>query len=77
MVNWRVARSRKFVAQGLGAIFQAAAYYTPVFFFASYAHTLGYSATAGASFIALSNACNAVGKIVAGSSEHPVPHHTS
>jgi MFS family permease len=66
LVDWRVAKSRKFAAQGLGAIFQAAAYYTPVFFFASYASSLGYSNTAGANFIALSNACNAIGKIVIG-----------
>ncbi|KAK9454380.1 MFS general substrate transporter [Dipodascopsis uninucleata] len=66
LVNLRVAKSRKFIAQALAAIFQAAAYYTPVFFFASYARTLGYSTTAGANFIALSNACNAVGKIVIG-----------
>lgn len=66
LVDWRVAKTRKFAAQGLGAILQAAAYYTPVFFFASYAGTLGYSATAGANFIALSNACNAIGKIVIG-----------
>ncbi|KAI2464898.1 MFS monocarboxylate transporter [Annulohypoxylon bovei var. microspora] len=66
LIDWRVAKSRKFAAQGLGAIFQAAAYYTPVFFFASYAGTLGYSATAGANFIALSNACNAIGKVVIG-----------
>lgn len=67
LVDWRVANSRRFVAHSLGAIFQSAAYYTPVFFFASYASTLGYSATAGANFIALSNACNAIGKIVIGS----------
>ena len=66
LVDWRVAKSRKFVAQALGSIFQAAAYYAPVFFFASYARTLGYSDTAGANFIAISNACNAVGKIVIG-----------
>ncbi|KAI1444812.1 MFS monocarboxylate transporter [Annulohypoxylon stygium] len=66
LIDWHVAKTRKFAAQGLGAIFQAAAYYTPVFFFASYAGTLGYSATAGANFIALSNACNAIGKIVIG-----------
>ncbi|KAH8658111.1 MFS monocarboxylate transporter [Xylariales sp. PMI_506] len=66
LIDWRVAKSRRFAAQGIGAMFQAAAYYTPVFFFASYAGTLGYSTTAGANFIALSNACNAVGKIVIG-----------
>ncbi|PYH42269.1 putative MFS monocarboxylate transporter [Aspergillus saccharolyticus JOP 1030-1] len=66
LVDWRVARSRRFLAQALGAIFQAAAYYTPVFFYASYAQTLGYSTTASANFIALSNACNAIGKVLIG-----------
>ena len=66
LVDMRVARTRKFMSQALGAIFQSAAYYTPVFFFASYARTLGYSDAAGANFIALSNACNAIGKIVIG-----------
>ncbi|KAL1852681.1 hypothetical protein Plec18170_005815 [Paecilomyces lecythidis] len=66
LVDIRVAKTRKFLAQAVGAIFQSAAYYTPVFFFASYAQTLGYSGTAGANFIALSNACNAIGKIVIG-----------
>lgn len=66
LVDWRIARSRKFLAQALGALFQSAAYFTPVFFFASYARTLGYSETAGANFIAISNACNAIGKIAIG-----------
>ncbi|RAO73331.1 uncharacterized protein BHQ10_009343 [Talaromyces amestolkiae] len=66
LVDLRLMRTRKFVAQALGAMFQGAAYYIPVFFFATYASTLGYSDTAGANFIALSNACNAIGKIVIG-----------
>lgn len=66
LIDWRVARSRKFIAQAISASLQSAAYYTPVFFFASYAKTLGYSASTGANFIALSNAMNAVGKIVIG-----------
>ncbi|KAB8268861.1 MFS monocarboxylate transporter [Aspergillus minisclerotigenes] len=66
LVDWRVAKSRKFVAQALGAVFQSAAYYTPVFFYASYAQTLGYGTTASSNFIALSNACNAIGKIIIG-----------
>ncbi|KAL9106120.1 MAG: hypothetical protein Q9227_008820 [Pyrenula ochraceoflavens] len=66
LVDYRIARSRKFFAQGLGGILQAAAYYTPVFFFASYARTLGYSASAASNFIALSNAANAIGKVVIG-----------
>ncbi|KIX08522.1 uncharacterized protein Z518_03178 [Rhinocladiella mackenziei CBS 650.93] len=66
LINYRIARSRKFLAQALGAILQSAAYYTPVFFFASYARTLGYSAATASDFIALSNAANAIGKIVIG-----------
>jgi len=66
LVDWQVARSRKFLAQALGGILQAAAYYTPVYFFASYARTLGYSSASGANFIALSNASNAIGKVIIG-----------
>ena len=66
LVDWRVARSRKFVAHALGAALQSAAYYTPVFFFASFARTLGYSQATSANFIAISNAANALGKVVIG-----------
>ncbi|KAF2806997.1 putative MFS monocarboxylate transporter [Mytilinidion resinicola] len=66
LVNWRIARSKIFVAEALGAMLQAAAYYTPVYFFSSYARTLGYSAASGASFIAISNASSAMGKVVLG-----------
>lgn len=65
-VSWRTARSGRFCAQMLSAALQSAAYYTPVFFFSAYARTLGYSAREGASFIAVNNACNAVGKIALG-----------
>ncbi|KAJ9608458.1 hypothetical protein H2200_007446 [Cladophialophora chaetospira] len=66
LVDYRIARSRKFLAQALSAALQSAAYYTPVFFFASYARTLGYSSATASNFIALSNAANAIGKIVIG-----------
>lgn len=66
LVDWRVARTRKFAAHALGAALQSAAYYTPVFFFASFARTLGYSRATSANFIAISNAANAAGKIVIG-----------
>ncbi|KAJ6086240.1 Major facilitator superfamily domain general substrate transporter [Penicillium sp. IBT 16267x] len=66
LVDWRVARTRKFAAHALGAALQSAAYYTPVFFFSSFARTLGYSTTSSANFIAISNAANALGKIVIG-----------
>lgn len=66
LIDWRVAKTRKFLAQALGASLQSAAYYTPVFFFASYARTLGYNDSTGANFIALSNAANAIGKIAIG-----------
>ncbi|KAJ5243394.1 Major facilitator superfamily domain general substrate transporter [Penicillium citrinum] len=66
LVDWRVAGTRKFAAHALGAALQSAAYYTPVFFFASFARTLGYSQASSANFIAISNAANALGKIVIG-----------
>ena len=66
LVDWRVAKSRRFIAHAVGAILQSAAYYLPLFFFATYARSLGYSNTAGANFIAISNACNAIGKVVIG-----------
>lgn len=66
LVDLRVVKTRKFTAQAVGGAFQSAAYYLPIFFFATYARTLGYSDTAGANFIALSNACNAIGKIAIG-----------
>ena len=66
LVNWKVIRSRKFASQALGTIFQAAAYYTPLYFLSSYSRTLGYSAAAGANLIAISNASNAGGKVVLG-----------
>ncbi|MCJ1227211.1 hypothetical protein MMC12_003866 [Toensbergia leucococca] len=66
LVNWHVVRSRMFFAQAAGAILQAAAYYTPVYFISTYARTLGYSPTAGANFIALSNGTSACGKVLLG-----------
>ena len=66
LANWQIVQSRMFLAQAAGATFQAAAYYTPVYFISTYARTLGYSAAAGANFIALSNATSAGGKIALG-----------
>ena len=66
LVNWRVARSRKFLAHATGGFIQAGAYYAPIYFFSSYARSLNYSAEAGANFIALSNATNAIGKVFFG-----------
>lgn len=66
LVNWRVARTRKFMAQCISASLQSSAYYAPVFFFSAYARSLGYSAATGATFIALSNGSSAIGKIIIG-----------
>lgn len=63
---WEVVRQCKFIAHALGAALQSAAYYTPVFFLVSYAKSLGYTANDGASFVAVSNACNAIGKVAIG-----------
>lgn len=45
---------------------QSAVYYTPVIFTVSYAKSLGWSDATGANLAALSNACNAIGKVGVG-----------
>jgi MFS family permease len=62
----KIVTTRKFFAQSLNAIFQSAAYYTPVFYIAAYSKTLGLSDSEGSNFTALSNACNAIGKVGVG-----------
>ncbi|KAM0256039.1 hypothetical protein ACHAQJ_005238 [Trichoderma viride] len=64
--GWHMAKQSKFIALALGAALLSAAYYTPVFFLAAYARTLGYSEKEGTNFISISNACNAIGKIAVG-----------
>ncbi|EXK85565.1 hypothetical protein FOQG_10361 [Fusarium oxysporum f. sp. raphani 54005] len=64
--DWKTIRQRKFLAQAASTIFQSAAYYTPVFFTVAYAKSLGYSDKDGANITAVSNACNAIGKIAVG-----------
>lgn len=66
LVNWRIVKSRKFLAQATGAVLQASAYYTPIYFFSTYSRLLGYTAASGANFIAASNASSAAGKVVLG-----------
>jgi MFS family permease len=66
LVNWQVARSRKFMVQALGSFLQSAGYSTPLFFFAAYARSLGYSDNNAANFITLSNASNFVSRIILG-----------
>ncbi|CAG8301514.1 unnamed protein product [Penicillium salamii] len=61
-----IVMSRKFLAQSLNAVFQSAAYYTPIFYIAAYSKTLGYSDSDGSNFTSLSNACNAIGKVGVG-----------
>lgn len=53
-------------AQAFGAILQATAYYIPVYFISTSARTLGYSSTAGANFMALSNGTSACGRMIPG-----------
>lgn len=66
LVFWRVARTRKFVAQCLSAGLQGAAYYAPVYFMSTYARCLGYSAATATMLISLSNASSAIGKVIIG-----------
>lgn len=66
VVNLRVARSKRFVAQALGCFLQSAGYSTPLFFYAAYANTLGYNSTTAANFITLNNASNFIARIAIG-----------
>lgn len=58
--------TRKFLAQAINAFFQNAAYYTPAIYIAAHSKTLSYGDADGANFTALSNACNAIGKVGVG-----------
>jgi MFS family permease len=66
LINWRIARSKRFIIHALGSTFQSAAYSTPLFMYAAYAQSLGYSPAQSANFIAISNASNTIGKIAIG-----------
>lgn len=66
LINWRVARTKRFVAQASGCFLQSAGYSTPLFFYAAYARALGYSNTTATNFITVSNASNFVSRIIVG-----------
>ncbi|CAH0045642.1 unnamed protein product [Clonostachys solani] len=64
--GWSMAKQRIFIIQAASTLFQSAAYYTPVFFTVMYTKSLGYNERDGANLTAVSNACNAIGKIAVG-----------
>ncbi|KAF4454043.1 monocarboxylate transporter [Fusarium albosuccineum] len=64
--DWQTVKQGRFVAQAASTVFQSAAYYTPTFFTVMYAKTLGYDERDGANLTAVSNACNAIGKVAVG-----------
>ncbi|RFU27978.1 hypothetical protein B7463_g8361, partial [Scytalidium lignicola] len=66
VVDLKVAKSKKFAAQALGNFLQSAGYSTPLFFYAAYAQSRGYSTNAAANFITISNASNFVSRIIIG-----------
>ncbi|KAH8817147.1 MFS transporter, MCP family, solute carrier family 16, member 7 [Xylogone sp. PMI_703] len=66
VVDLKVAKSRKFASQALSTFLQSAAYSTPLFFYAAYAQSRGYSTGAAANFITISNASNFVSRIAIG-----------
>ncbi|KAJ5894297.1 hypothetical protein N7495_005988 [Penicillium taxi] len=66
LVNLEVAKSKKFVAQALGCFLQSTGYSTPLFFYAAFARSLGYSDSMADNFITISNAANFVSRIVIG-----------
>lgn len=66
LVNWHIARSSKFASEIVANFLHAAAYFTPLFFLSAYAKTLGYSASEGATFIAINNVASSVGRVIIG-----------
>ncbi|CAI7630736.1 hypothetical protein N7533_004015 [Penicillium manginii] len=66
LIDWKVAKTKKFVAQALGCFLQSAGYSTPLFFYAAYAQALGYSSSMADNFITISNAANFVSRILIG-----------
>ena len=66
LVSWKLASSRRFIAQALGNFLQSAAFSTPLFFYVSYAKALGYSDITAETFLTISNAANFVSRIVIG-----------
>ncbi|OJJ30974.1 hypothetical protein ASPWEDRAFT_119165 [Aspergillus wentii DTO 134E9] len=66
LIDWKVARTKRFIAQASGCFLQSAGYSTPLFFYAAYARTLGYSNATATNFITVSNASNFVSRIVIG-----------
>lgn len=66
LANRRILTSRRFVAHSLGTFFQAAGYSTPVFFFATYAQSRGYTPTMAVNFITFHNASNFISRIAIG-----------
>ncbi|EJU04675.1 MFS general substrate transporter [Dacryopinax primogenitus] len=66
LVNWRVARGKLFGIKSGTAVLQAAGYYFPLYFIASYAYKVGLTKQQGANLLGLSNGLSALGKIVLG-----------
>jgi MFS family permease len=54
------------VSQALGCFLQSTGYATPLFFYAAYARSLGYTVSMADNFITISNAANFVSRIVIG-----------
>ena len=66
VVDWKVAKTKKFAAQAVGTFLQSAGYSTPLFLYAAYAQSRGYNVNTAANFITISNASNFVSRIVIG-----------
>lgn len=66
LINWEIVKTKKFFAQALGCFLQSAGYSTPLFFYAAFARSLGYSNAMADNFITISNASNFVSRIVIG-----------
>jgi MFS family permease len=66
LINYRIVKTPKFLANISGSLLQAGGYLIPLFYMSSYGQTLGYSGSQGAILIGVNNGVNALSKIIFG-----------
>ena len=66
LVNVNIAKKPAFMLQAIAAMSQAAGNYVPLTFLPEYSTTLGYTATFGATLLAINNGVNTLSRIMMG-----------
>jgi len=66
VIDFKIAKTNRFIILAFGNFIQSAAYSTPLFFYAAYAQALGYDKNTASVFITISNASNFVSRLIIG-----------